>query len=346
VHITDPQYGMHNMYGPDPENWAAEADMFAALAAKAVELSPRPDVVLLGGDMQNFWPNEPGGIGRNRNGHLADEQLLALDLGERQSKHAAEVKAFIEGQGIPVVCTPGNHDLGDVPDLGTIAKYRGRWGPLHQVAAETPAALLLALNSQCYFDSSTPELQRCKEEQNSWLREQLDARVSDSTRLLVLLTHIPPFMAEVEEEHGWSNWRVEDRKEVLDILAGSLRGRPQPASMLWVCGHFHANVASSSSYRSVPVEIRVTGAAGTTMQWGGKLHFGGREAQAVASKAIERAFSEDILGCHKEEALANMQQRLRPLPSRSGFRLVDIGPDGGFKDRYFTLDEPVGALLA
>ena len=95
---------------------------------------------------------------------------------------------------------------------------------------------------------------------------------------LVLLTHIPPFMDSFDEPEGWANWRQVYRKQILDVLAAS------ELPLLFICGHFHANVVKDATYQGRPLNIRVSSAAGTTIQWDGKDNLTPEEAQKVASK--------------------------------------------------------------
>jgi len=58
----------------------------------------------------------------------------------------------------------------------------------------------------------------------------------------------------------------------------------------FVCGHFHANVVKDTTYKDLPLSIRVSSAAGTTIQWDGKDALSPEEAQKVASKNVTRDF--------------------------------------------------------
>lgn len=327
VHLTDPQLGMKNMYGQHPEDFEDEKQMFEELAGEALKLKPK--FVFLGGDMQNFWPNEKG-LGRNTNNN---KNITDMDLDVKQRASVKNVKDNIEKSKIPVVCTAGNHDIGDVPDAQTITNY-GKWwndgkmcGKLYNVVdMKEPRILYLQITSQLYYNSTQKEAAEAKTLQNSWLKETLAKNVTESTKLIVVLTHIPPFMRVPDEPSGWANWKQDDRDTVLGMLGG--RGVP----VLWVCGHFHANVVNDVKLDKLDMKIRVTSAAGTTMYWGNKADLSPREAQIVASKDIATAFKDDI-------GFANIADRMQAIPKRSGMRIFKVYDDGTVKDKWFTLAE-------
>lgn len=328
VQIADPQLGMLNQYGANPSDWRSESDMFARLMNQAVHLQPEPSFIFIGGDMQNFWPNEDG-LGRNPNLTIGGE-----DLGVHQRREVNATLAVAERHGIPVHFTPGNHDVGDEPNannMDTMSMYSDSWGPHYEVVLHEHGILYLQLNSQLYFNSDSLLNTSHKQLQSSWLDAQLE-QVSSETKLLVLLTHIPPFIDDVDEPSGWSNWRKDDRKEVLDSIVSKL-GKIVP--VLWVCGHFHSNVQKSGLYKGVPMHIRVTSAAGTTMQWNGKASFTPAEAAAIATKDIGSAFDDNIVSGNP----ANIAERLQAVDSRSGMRIFIIYTDGTFEDRFATVQD-------
>ena len=142
--------------------------------------------------------------------------------------------------------------------------------------------LYLQFNSQIYW-STDASLEKYRQQQLSFLQQETENL--QNIKQLVLLTHIPPFMDSIDEQEGWANWKSIYRKQILDLLARS------KLPMLWVCGHFHNNVEKDSSYQGVPLRIRVSSAAGTTMQWDGKDELPPKEASEVASKDACSQFS-------------------------------------------------------
>jgi len=330
VHITDPQLGMLNQY-IDPEDWTDERNMLDGLVSKTVPLNP--SFVFVGGDMQNWWPNEGAQKDRNRPGGMSDadfQELCSKDLGRKQRASVRRSLEALEGAGIPVYYTPGNHDIGDHPDVQTLERYVGSsgengWGPLFQRVKQEGGILYLQLNSQVYW-STAEVLDDYRAKQLEFLQAEV-SNMQASIKRLVLLTHIPPFMSSVDEKEGWANWKQVYRKQILDLLS-----EPR-VPMLWVCGHFHANVETDVTYQGVPMSIRVTSAAGTTMQWDGLNELTSQQAETVASKDIANAFAEDI-------GFSKIKQRLRAQPDRSGLRIFRFDEDdGSFEDQWYTLDQ-------
>lgn len=139
VHITDPQLGMKNMYSTNQEDWTAEKSMLSALAKQAVGLTP--DLVFVGGDMQNWWPNEKTPDRNKPSKEMSEtdfEVLKSKNLARQQRRAVREALKSVSDAGIPVYYTPGNHDIGDNPDESTLAQYIRTsgddpgWGPLFQ----------------------------------------------------------------------------------------------------------------------------------------------------------------------------------------------------------------------
>lgn len=333
VQIADPQLGMLNMYNK-PTDWSKEERMLQVLAEKAVAM--KPELVFLAGDMQNWWPNEKNPEkDRNRLMNMSQsafEDLKALNLGLKQRQSVRQCMKSLVDARVPVYYTPGNHDIGDDPDDEMLTRYvsgnaeEEGWGPLFQkVEVEESGIRFLQFNSQVYW-SAAETLEKYREEQLEFLKEEVK-NIPATTKLLVLLTHIPPFMDSFDEPEGWANWRQVYRKQILDVLAAS------ELPLLFICGHFHANVVKEASYQGRPLHIRVSSAAGTTIQWDGKDSLTPEEAQKVASKQVLKAFAEDV-------GFANIKKRLRAQGDRSGLRVFRFKPESGtFEDHWYTVDE-------
>ena len=192
-------------YSADPENWMDENSMLSGLASKAAQMNP--SLVFVGGDMQNWWPNENSAeSSRNRPKGMSDEDFAVLcskELGRRQRTDVRQSLQVLERAGIPVCYTPGNHDIGDHPDVQTLDQYahpggdNPGWGPLFQRVKEKGGILYLQFNSQVYW-STNGILDQYREKQLEFLQNEM-SKIHDNIRRLVLLTHIPPFMESVDE---------------------------------------------------------------------------------------------------------------------------------------------------
>eukprot|EP00419_Tripos_fusus_P027890 CAMPEP_0172724056 /NCGR_PEP_ID=MMETSP1074-20121228/85085_1 /TAXON_ID=2916 /ORGANISM="Ceratium fusus, Strain PA161109" /LENGTH=410 /DNA_ID=CAMNT_0013550417 /DNA_START=30 /DNA_END=1262 /DNA_ORIENTATION=- len=350
VHLADPQLGMLNMYGA-PNDWQEEETMSRELATMATKIEPKPKFLFLGGDMQNEWPNTGNQHGDNTRAGLQRGAVKTLLTGVKQS-------------GIPISCTPGNHDVGDEPQDGNLGDYSSWWSSFctpnlpgletHEFSTANRwvvgKVLFLQIDSQLYF---THSLGDARQKQTQWLRTQVIDSMPNNIEQIVVFTHIPPFMNRPNEPHGWANWQLKYRtggeansEDVLAILAKTQK------PVLWVCGHFHTNVANDAQRH----KIRVTSAAGTTMWWKpgspntntGTLSK--EEAAVVAGMPIGQAFCERIVDgtFNFSEPLpqkacvganyAKKDDRMKPVKDRSGMRIFHVKDDGTFKEKWFTLD--------
>jgi len=156
---------------------------------------------------------------------------------------------------------------------------------------------------------------------------------------LVVFTHIPPFMARVDEDEGWGNWRKEDRRSVLDAITGA--GVPG-LRVAFVCGHFHANVLQATVYgeQRVPLDVIVTDSVGTTMGWQPLEHEleteRANDAAAVASGGIGHAFFKYIM-LGNPNGYAEIGRRLVPDERHSGIRIFELR--GGLRQRFLKVGE-------
>lgn len=333
VHLTDPQLGMQTMYSNNPKEWSMETGLLEDLAIKVAHLAPKPLFLFVGGDMQNWWPNEVG-VGRNHNAHVPDDDLFinGQDLGHCQREDVKRALEVVKRCDVDVVYTPGNHDVGDKPDDVTMRLYAECWGEHQQLVAQADGVMYLQLNSQLYFDAEY--LEEAKHAQNTWLDVQL-SRVGQDTKLLVFLCHIPPFLNSADEHEGWSNWKIADRKEVFGMITAKLKDLQRVVPVFWICGHFHNNVRNDCEYEGVPVRLRVSSAAGTTLHWDGYSELTPLQAECVACKNVAEAFKDHIVSGDPK----NLGERVQPSRTRSGMRIFRVYSDGSVQDQWFTVDD-------
>ena len=129
---------------------------------------------------------------------------------------------------------------------------------------------------------------------------------------MVVLSHVPPFVHEEGEEHGWANWQLDARAA---IIAAASRG----GARLWLSGHFHGNCVGNSSSG---IEVVTTSACGGVINW--KLPAGQVAVQPFPD------FSK-VVGSPAVVADAR----------HSGMRIVRV-EEQGFKHAWVTLrDAPV-----
>lgn len=342
VHLADPQLGMLNQFGD--KNFSQEEAMAKGLANMATKIIPKPQFLFLGGDMQNEWPES----------QAAYAILKKPEDAHKQREAVKSLLSVVNDASIPIVCTPGNHDVGDEPTKEDLQGYDANWHdrctPQNLATFEenkTSGASswtvghvkYLQIDSQLYY-TAKPELNDARFAQTSWLDDTVTS-LDSSIQRIVVLTHIPPFMEQPSEPHGWANWDTDLRAEVLSILKKA--NKP----VMWVCGHFHTNVINDEH------NIRVTSAAGTTMWWdatkGGDLtggHMSATDAAGVAGMPVAQAFCERIIGqtynTTKKACMGfdknKFDERMQPVPGRSGIRIFHVKTDGtNVKDGWFTL---------
>ena len=107
---------------------------------------------------------------------------------------------------------PGNHDVGQSPTPADIERYRQRFGDDY-FSFWVGGVLYVALNSQYYRDDSAVLGERL--EQDEWARRTFASALERPPKHVVLLSHVPPFVGEEDEQAGWANWRPEPRRSLL-----------------------------------------------------------------------------------------------------------------------------------
>ena len=180
IQITDPQFGMfENNAGFEKET---------ALYEKAVASINRlkPDFVVITGDLVNNSKSEA--------------QIIEFK----------RITSTID-RGIPVYYTPGNHDIGNIPDKQSIAKYKKDFGS-DRFAFSHKGSLLIGFNTSLIKVDMQPDEQN----QYKWLVKQLDKSRKATHR--ILFCHYPLFNAAVDEEEAYSNIAPASRKKYLSLF--------------------------------------------------------------------------------------------------------------------------------
>ena len=124
---------------------------------------------------------------------------------------------------------------------------------------------------------------------------------------LVMLSHVPPFVKEEDEEAGWANWNYEPRQEMLAAAAAA-------GAKLWLSGHYHSNAEGKSK---AGIEVITTSACGGVINWT-------EDASVIATKPFPD-FSK-VVGSPPVIADAR----------HSGMRLVRV-TEQGFTHRWLNL---------
>jgi len=341
VQLADPQLGMKK-YGDPNRDEAIKDSPEQKMLEKSVDLvlrmDPKPEKIIVSGDMQNFWP-------------IDDERNLktrGMELGDSQaSKVKEQLKRITDVWGDESVWVlPGNHDLDELPTKKTYEHYLTLWNGYNQGQPDftkftVGTTLFIILNSQLFYKESFEDdfVNQRKIAQKTFLAHIFKGNQHDDITAMVVLSHIPPFVGNPTENHGWANWNIEDRNEILNMVTEDRPGKPYP--QLWLCGHFHANVDTTTTvYNNKLLEVATTSSVGSVMLWDGNTDnfYGPEAAQNIAEeKDGKAAYDNRILDGINN--FANLKNRIVPESHRSGMRIVEFNHDGTkYRHKWFTID--------
>ena len=176
-------------------------DISAAVFQKAVrkinELAP--DMVLFAGDMVNNISS--------------DEEIATF------KRICAQLKT-------PVLLTPGNHDLPEPVTAAGLEQYRSIFGEDFQ-AVECQGYCIISVNSSLWRSAS--------EEDNSQHDGLLNAALRKAKKEgqpVIILSHVPPYAASIDEDDEYFNLPKAKRKDILRLFE-------ENGVILWLCGHTH-----------------------------------------------------------------------------------------------------------
>lgn len=292
IQLADPQFGMMTRA---VETSPEELEMLS-LAVKHINRF-RPKFVVVCGDLIDAFPSTSGVC--------------------KQTREFKRVVANID-PSIPLVCCCGNHDVGNVPTVATVAAYKKQFGPdyLHFWAG---GCKCIVLNTQLYAcwkggDSSyikgadVTEAKTMARAQDRWLNRTLEA--ARRARHSLVFCHIPPFIQDPQEPDGYFNLPRKVRGPLLRRLrAGGVKAV--------FSGHFHRNAGgwddtgATTGTRSAPLpplEVVVTGAIGG--------HLPNSESSYEAGEAGQRAMA-SLGGIDYSKKRCNVDV--------SGLRVVRVG---------------------
>lgn len=307
--LADPQLGMSTAFSDIEPFFHKEFVPFWACMGQIIYMgkseNTKPNFVFIGGDMQDVMPD-------NKN-----KQTLAATQRE-WSLHAITAAStyfkYFE-MAVPFYYTPGNHDVGDEPNKQFLEDYTEYWkAPMFQDLTKNPEfrdknIVAISINSQLY-QTIKKDAEYARTEQNDWIKQTLkDKFLKDkSTKLLVIFTHIPPYMDKMkckgteeknEDEEGWATWGCVQRLQVLKSIdeAAKQLEKGIRLNIVFVCGHFHTNVRkhdtdTQKDYDKIGnIDIIVTSAAGSAMWWHNAHRIGWlKPAEAAQVAKIKTGF--------------------------------------------------------
>ncbi len=206
IQLTDTQFGMF----ADNREFVKES----ALYEQAVEQINRlkPAFVVITGDLVNDGKDT------------------------EQINEFKRITAKIDAN-IPVWLLPGNHDVGNSPDSLSLAAYKKQYG-YDRFAFHHHTTLFIGINSSL-IKAGTPGFEQ---EQERWLKKQLAK--SRKYSQVILFTHYPFFLRDIEEEENYSTISPAKRKHYFD------RFTARKVKAIFA-GHLHHN--SVASYNGIEV---------------------------------------------------------------------------------------------
>jgi 3',5'-cyclic AMP phosphodiesterase CpdA len=116
---------------------------------------------------------------------------------------------------IPVYLVAGNHDVGNEPTPETLAAYRKNIGRDYY-SFRAGHVYGLVLNSQLIF--APEKALREYQEQDTWLRKELETAKDSRARHIILFQHHPVFKKSAREPDEYENIPLERRQTLLALL--------------------------------------------------------------------------------------------------------------------------------
>lgn len=211
VQLSDPQFGMYTGNG----SFLQETANLELAVATANRL--RPAFVIVTGDLVNEAGNKD------------------------QIKEYLRVMSKLD-RDIPLYNVPGNHDVGNEPTPASIAAWRKRFGPDHY-SFRSGDLLGIVLNSSLI--SAPDKATELYEEQERWLRKELEKARRDGSRHVVIFQHHPWYVSSVDEADAYANIPLARRMRYLALFR-------EFGVRTLVSGHQHEyTVAGDASFQMV-----------------------------------------------------------------------------------------------
>jgi Icc-related predicted phosphoesterase len=138
---------------------------------------------------------------------------------------------IIEQIKVPVLLTPGNHDFPHPLIATALDFYRSFFGEDFRVV-ECKEHCIISVNSLLW----TPWWFPVATQEEIFFHDQLLRNALQTTKNkkqpIVILSHIPPFVAHVDENDGGQNFPKIKRREILNLCV-------ENGVFLWLAGHTH-----------------------------------------------------------------------------------------------------------
>lgn len=183
VQLTDPQFGMFD----NNAGFEKETALYEKAVAEINSLNP--DFVVITGD-------------------FVHDQNSAAQINEFK-RITAKIKP-----SIPVYYSPGNHDIGQVPNEESLRKYRKNYGS-DRFSFRHKGSSFIGFNTGII----KAKLEKPEQKQFAWLTEKLQQ--SKKAQHIMLFTHYPFFNKTADEPTAYSNIDQEYREKYLRLFSNS-----------------------------------------------------------------------------------------------------------------------------
>ncbi len=124
----------------------------------------------------------------------------------------ADFKRIIDGLNIPYYNIPGNHDVGMEPTDSSLAFYRSTLGKDYFSFYHKGVAFILT-NSQLWKTDIGEESRK----HDTWFKETMESVKGDERAIVA--GHFPIYIEDIDEEESYSNFPLEKRTEILELLS-------------------------------------------------------------------------------------------------------------------------------
>lgn len=178
--LTDPQFGMFD----GNAGFEKETALYEKAVAEINRLNP--DFVVITGDFVNDQNSET--------------QITEF------KRITAKIKPAIK-----VYYSPGNHDIGQIPDNESLKKYKKNYGS-DRFSFKHKGSVFIGFNSGLIKG----KLKNEEQEQFDWLAKKLHK--SQKARHILLFCHYPFFNKTIDEPTAYSNIDKEYREKYLNLF--------------------------------------------------------------------------------------------------------------------------------
>lgn len=157
--------------------------------------------------------------------------FIAGDMTHHGDKVGRDWPQLMKLFKVPVVVTPGNHDMGKTISRENVERFRKVFG-YDYTSTKVGKWRFISGNSTYWYKTEETEL---KETYEKWFADEL-ASAKEKGEPIILGTHISPFMRWINEGDDYENCPKSIRKQRLDLYVKS-------GVKFHLCGHAHRMVA-------------------------------------------------------------------------------------------------------